>query len=172
MLQRAILNGDRPPERTSNTAIAHFSVDRRGGPASIHLHTVPADIVSIYPRFRGMRFVVVEDDIVIVSPRSNRVVAVLPRSEGSHYASREGTSQRTRETTGVATRDERLVLSPRSREIIHTTVLSEPACHYEQKLDFFLFMPVPRTVQVCEFPSRLVEEVPEDPLLSLRRSRQ
>ena len=130
-------------------------------PRSIHLHTVPADIVSIYPRFRGMRFVVVEDDIVIVSPRSNRVVAVLPRSEGSHYASREGTSQRTRETTGVATRDERLVLSPRSREIIHTTVLSEPACHYEQKLDFFLFMPVPRTVQVCQFPSRLVEEVPE-----------
>jgi hypothetical protein len=127
---------------------------------------VPSDIVAIYPRFRGMRFTLVEDDIVIVSPDTDRIVAVLPRfeGEGSSYASRaprETTGAEVRETTGVATRERRLDLTPRAREIIHTTVVREQACHLEQRLDFILLMPVPRTVEVCEFPSQLVEEVPE-----------
>jgi hypothetical protein len=130
-------------------------------PRSIHLYSVPADIVSIYPRFRGMRFVAVEDDIVIVSPDSHRIVAVQPRSEGSHYALHERTRERTRETTGAATRDERLELRPEQRQIVRTTVMAAPACHYEQRVDFFLFMPLPRTIQVCDFPQRVVEEVPE-----------
>jgi hypothetical protein len=129
-------------------------------PRSIHLYNVPSDIVSIYPRFRGMRFVAVEDDIVIVSPETSRIVAVLPRSEGEHYASHERTRD-ARETTGAATRDERLELRPEQRQIVRTTVLEAPACHYEQRVDFFLFMPIPSTTRVCEFPQRVVEEVPE-----------
>jgi hypothetical protein len=107
-----------------------------------------------------MRFVALEDDIVIVSPYSHRIVAVLPRSEGSHYASHERTRD-VRETTGTATRDERLELRPEQRQIVRTTVMAAPACHYEQRVDFFLFMPLPRTIQVCDFPQRVVEEVPE-----------
>jgi hypothetical protein len=85
---------------------------------------------------------------------------VLPRSEGSGYASRERTRD-VRETTGSATREERLELRPEQRQIVRTAVMEAPTCHYEQRVDFFLFMPIPSTTRVCEFPQRVVEEVPE-----------
>jgi hypothetical protein len=121
-------------------------------PRSIRLYALPPDVVSIYPRFRGYSFVLVEDEYVIIEPRTRQIVTVIPASD----------SRRTsRETTGVAVRGEPLRLSPRARSVIRATVLREPACHYEQRIDFFLFVPVPRTVEVCEFPRRIVEEVPE-----------
>ncbi len=39
--------------------------------------------------------------------------------------------------------------------------MREPACRLEQRLDFVLFIPVPRTVEVCELPPQIVSEVPE-----------
>ena len=47
-------------------------------PRSVRAYAVPRDIVAIYPRFRGHRFVVVDDEIVIVEPGSQRVVTTLP----------------------------------------------------------------------------------------------
>ena len=125
-------------------------------PRSVRAYTVPRDIVAIYPRFRGHRFVVVEDDIVIVEPGSYRVVATLPRS-GEQRAARSFA----RETTGIAPAGSRIRLSPQDREVIRTVVLREPACRLEQRLDFVLFIPVPRTVEVCELPPQIVSEVPE-----------
>ena len=127
------------------------SVGRRV-PRSIRLYNLPPDVVRIYPHFRGDRFVLVEDEIVVVDPDTRHVVAVLPRSKSRHAA---------RLTTGMATREERLELTPEQRRVIRTTVIEQPMCHYEQRLDFFLFMPVPHTVQVCEFPRQVVQEVPE-----------
>ena len=39
--------------------------------------TVPKQIVSIIPRFRGYRYIIVEDDIVIIDPKTYRVVYVI-----------------------------------------------------------------------------------------------
>jgi hypothetical protein len=124
-------------------------------PGSIQLYDVPADVVAIYPQFRRDRFVLVEDEIVVVEPGSRRIVAVLPR--GGRTAVREST----RETTGSATSSDRLRLSAEDRREIRTIVLRDPECRYEARLDFSLLIPLPRSVRVCEFPQTVVSEVPE-----------
>jgi hypothetical protein len=123
-------------------------------PRSVNLHVVPQDIVAIYPRFRGHRFVVVEEEIVIIEPRSYRVVAVLPMSGGRQARAS------VRETTASAPARARLQLSPQERETIRTVVMREPACRLEQRVDFFLFVPIPRTVEICELPREVVSTVP------------
>jgi hypothetical protein len=124
-------------------------------PSSIRLYDVSPDIVEIYPGFRGHKFVVVEDEIVIIEPRSRRIVTTIPR-EGGRSARAE-----TRTTTGAAPSGDRVRFTPEQRTVIRETVLREPTCHYEQRLDFFLVIPFPSSVRVCEFPERVLTEVPE-----------
>jgi hypothetical protein len=125
-------------------------------PRSIQLYDVPADVIAIYPQFRRDRFVLVEDEIVVVEPGSRRIVAVLPRG-GQRTAVREPA----RETTGSATSSDRLRLSAEDRREIRTVVLRDPECRYEARLDFSFLIPLPRSVRVCEFPQTVVSEVPE-----------
>ncbi|MND00893.1 hypothetical protein D3C83_196710 [compost metagenome] len=44
--------------------------------------------------------------------------------------------------------------------MIHTVVMREPACRLEQRVDFFLFVPIPRTVEVCQLPQEIVTRIP------------
>jgi hypothetical protein len=125
-------------------------------PGSVHVYDVPSDIVRIYPRFRGHKFVVVEDEIVIIAPDRRRVVATLPMS-GSRAMARSST----RSTTGSAPARDRVRLSPQEETVVRTTILREPACRFEQRVDFFIGIPLPRTVRVCEFPEEVLAEVPE-----------
>jgi hypothetical protein len=46
-------------------------------PKSVHFHPLPADIVTIYPRWRGYEFFLVGDQIIVVNPRTLAIVAVL-----------------------------------------------------------------------------------------------
>jgi hypothetical protein len=124
-------------------------------PSSIRLYPVPSDVIAIYPRFRGHQFVVVEDEIVIIEPRTRRIVTTIPRSGGA-VASRSS-----RTTTGAADSADRIRLSPEQRRVIRTIVVQEPVCRYEQRIDFFIGIPLPSTAKVCEFPERIVSEVPE-----------
>lgn len=125
-------------------------------PSSIRLYDVPLDIVDIYPGFRGHQFVVVDDEVVIIEPGNRRIVTMIPLSDERSVARAEA-----RTTTGSAPSGERFRLLPQQRTIIRETVLQEPICHYEQRLEFFLVIPFPTTVRVCEFPERVVSEVPE-----------
>jgi hypothetical protein len=135
-------------------------------PRSVRLYAVPRDIVAIYPQFRGHRFVVVEDEVVIVEPRSQRVVTVLPMGGGGRQAGRAlarettGGAGSTRETIGAAP-SSRVNISPQVRQEIRTVVLQQPACRLEQRIDFLLFIPLPRTVEVCELPPQIVSDAPE-----------
>jgi hypothetical protein len=123
-------------------------------PRSVRVYAVPREIVAIYPRFRGHSFVLVEDEIVILEPGSRRIVAVLPHSGGAQ-------AMRSTTTTGVAAAGPRIRLSTEERQRIRTIVLREPACRFEQRFDFFIGIPLPRTVEVCEFPREVVTAVPE-----------
>jgi hypothetical protein len=120
-------------------------------PRSVHLYPVPRDIVEIYPQFRSYRFVLVEDEIVIIEPGSYRIVATLPLDS-------EGTASY---TTGTAAAGSRIRLSQDNRRVIRTVVMRQPSCRFEQRLDFFIGIPLPRTVEICEFPPEVVSEVPE-----------
>jgi hypothetical protein len=47
-------------------------------PRTVRLVTVPQKIVEIRPAWRGFRYFVVDDEIVIVEPGSLKIVAVIP----------------------------------------------------------------------------------------------
>jgi hypothetical protein len=56
----------------------NFSIDVGiAVPRSVHLVTVPSLIVEYYPEWRGFLYFVYEDEIIVVDPRSHRIVAVL-----------------------------------------------------------------------------------------------
>lgn len=44
----------------------------------IHVMPVPQTLVGIDPAWRGFRYFVYEDEVVIVNPRTMRIVAVVP----------------------------------------------------------------------------------------------
>jgi len=47
-------------------------------PRDVGFHPLPADIVTIYPEWRGYEFFLVRDEIVVVDPQTLEIVAVLP----------------------------------------------------------------------------------------------
>jgi hypothetical protein len=46
-------------------------------PREVTFHPLPAEIVTIYPEWRGYEFILVRDQIVVVDPRTFEIVAVL-----------------------------------------------------------------------------------------------
>jgi hypothetical protein len=64
-----------PPERNLNIAI------RIGEPVpqSVRFHRLPPEIVSIEPEYRDYEYFTTDDDIVIVEPRTKRIVSQVPR---------------------------------------------------------------------------------------------
>jgi hypothetical protein len=46
-------------------------------PRTVHYHTLPAEVVTIYPEWRGYYFVLVGDQIVVLDPSSFEIVAVI-----------------------------------------------------------------------------------------------
>jgi hypothetical protein len=53
------------------------------------MHVLPQDIVAVVPQYRGYRYVVVEDEIVIIHPRTYRIVTVIAM-DGRSQARRGG----------------------------------------------------------------------------------
>lgn len=46
-------------------------------PRHIHLVPLPARVVRIMPRYRGFKYIVVRDEIIVIDPRTYRIVAVI-----------------------------------------------------------------------------------------------
>ena len=46
-------------------------------PRTVRFHPIPVEIVEIYPAWRGYRVVLVDGELIIVHPRSYRIVAVI-----------------------------------------------------------------------------------------------
>jgi outer membrane biosynthesis protein TonB len=47
-------------------------------PRSVHFYRLPARIVRDVPQYRGYNYIMVGDDILILDPRTHRIVAVIP----------------------------------------------------------------------------------------------
>lgn len=54
-------------------------------PAHVHFHALPSEIAAIVPQYRDYNYVVVQDRIVIVEPRTRKIVTIIdqPR-QASH----------------------------------------------------------------------------------------
>jgi hypothetical protein len=85
-----------PPERNLNISI------RIGEPVprSVRFHRLPPEIVSIEPEYRDYEYFTTDDDIVIVEPRTKRIVSQVPR-DASRIRAAGGASD-TGSTTGTA----------------------------------------------------------------------
>ncbi len=46
-------------------------------PRDVTFHPLPAEIVTIYPDWRGYEFILVGDQVVVINPRSLEIVAVI-----------------------------------------------------------------------------------------------
>ncbi|QWG21438.1 DUF1236 domain-containing protein [Bradyrhizobium sediminis] len=46
-------------------------------PRTVSFHPLPVQVVSIYPQWRGYEFILVNEQIVVVNPRTLEIVAVL-----------------------------------------------------------------------------------------------
>ena len=49
-------------------------------PTTVELHEVPPEVIRIVPAYRGYRYFVVRNQIVIVEPGSRRIVTVIERT--------------------------------------------------------------------------------------------
>lgn len=129
----------------------NFSVSvGRAVPRNVELQTLPPDIARIVPRYRGYKYLIVRDEIVIVHPRTNNVVTVI-RKDGAA-------------TTGSRPSGERLTFTQTQREMIrrHATRRTSEA----ERIDLTVGGAVPSSVEIYEFPDMVYTEIP-----ALRRYR-
>ncbi len=46
-------------------------------PRDVEFHTLPADVVTIYPEWRGYNFILVRDQIIVIDPSSFEIVEII-----------------------------------------------------------------------------------------------
>jgi len=92
---------DRPNVPRVNSVNFSLSVGTRIPRNSVRFVAVPDTLISINPAWRGHSFFVVRDEIVIVEPREETIVAVVP--VGSSGAALEGRPSGGRFATGGGT---------------------------------------------------------------------
>jgi hypothetical protein len=110
----------------------------------VHLAPVPDEVVRILPQYRGYRYVVVRDEIVIVEPRTKRVVEVISKS---------GTSRRTSASLSLSTEQRRKLKS--SVETTGSTRSSSTRIELRQGET------LPQDVTLIEVPDTIVTEIPQ-----------
>jgi hypothetical protein len=75
-----------PPERNLNISIS-VGVEV---PERVRVHRLPPEIVSIAPEYRDYDYFSTDDDIVIVEPRTHRIVSQVPRDASRARAEVQG----------------------------------------------------------------------------------
>lgn len=157
-------NTTAPPPQLSSEKIARFNeaisrTDVRpatnvnfsltvgiGVPSRIRLYPLSAALVSIAPEYRGYSYFVVEDRIVIVQPRTRRIVTVIDRRGGQTVGAR---------TEGIKFNDnQRRVIRERAMQ-------SGRRMPADQNIRLTVGEELPQTYVVEEFPAELYTELPE-----------
>jgi len=58
----------------------HLSISVHVGarvPDTVHFYPLPTEVVEIYPEWRGFDYILVGDEIIVISPRTHMIIAVL-----------------------------------------------------------------------------------------------
>ena len=118
-------------------------------PRSVRLHALPPSIIAIVPQYRSYRFVVVEDQIVIIEPRTYRVVTVIP-AEGRGPA-RVATGARSSERVQLSGAQRSRILNYARTDC--TTVLAQT------DFDLAIGASIPQQIELCPFEDTFVSEV-------------
>jgi uncharacterized protein DUF1236 len=116
-------------------------------PESVHVRPLPDEIVTIVPEYRGYDYVVVEEEIVIIEPRTRKIVVTIPR-HGSRSAS-------------VSTTSTRIDLAPEKRKLIREIVMRERVKPVGDQIEITVGNEIPRDVEVHKFSETIYSDVPE-----------
>jgi hypothetical protein len=54
-----------------------ISVGTRVPRGGVSFHPLPAEVVTVYPEWRGYEFILVRDQIIVIDPRTLEIVAVI-----------------------------------------------------------------------------------------------
>ena len=112
-------------------------------PRDFRVHVIPQDIVAIVPQYRGYRYFIVEERMVIVHPSRYEIVEVIelggPRRGGATVAT--------------------LSLTPSQRTFI-VQHLRDDRVARDVSIDLALGAEITRDVELSEFPRDVVVEIP------------
>jgi hypothetical protein len=67
--------------RNSSARVDHVDFSLSVGtrvPRTVHVVVLPEDIVRIVPEYRGFKYIIVRDEIVILDPDTLEIVAIIP----------------------------------------------------------------------------------------------
>ncbi len=113
-VRTALLN-----EPAENIGRADFSITAGAiVPRHVRLRPLPERIVEIVPQYRGYDFMVVQQEIIIIDPRTRRIVTVLGREGRSAVNAPRGRLHLTGEQRKLVRRDLRSGGSPVNMEEI------------------------------------------------------
>lgn len=110
----------------------------------VRLAPLPAEVVRIVPQYRGYQYVVVRDEIVIVEPRTKKIVEVIHKS---------GTS---RKSASVSLSSEQ---RKKFKTTVETTGSTRPSP--SAKIEIREGVTLPQEVEIMEVPETIITEVPE-----------
>jgi hypothetical protein len=113
-------------------------------PRDFRLHALPTDIVSIVPAYRGYRYFIVEERVVIVHPTRYEIVEVIESDGGPR---RGGTTSASLDLS----RDQITLILDR---------IPADRGRADVNVDLALGAEVPSSVELYEFPEDIVTEVP------------
>ena len=66
-------------EKTERLTNVQFSISvGEAIPRTVHLYRLPPRIVEYAPQYRDYEYILVGDDILIIDPRTHRIIAVIP----------------------------------------------------------------------------------------------
>jgi hypothetical protein len=116
-------------------------------PSTVTVRPLPPTIVEIVPEYRGYDYIVVREEIVIIEPRTRRIVTVVHRGGGSASAAQSST---------------RISLNPdRRRTIKQKLVRSSSPRPAQTSTRLVVGAEVPQTYEIREFPAEVLQESPE-----------
>ncbi|MGO4572438.1 DUF1236 domain-containing protein [Microvirga sp. 2TAF3] len=110
----------------------------------VPLAELPDDVVHVAPQYRGYRYFVVRDEIVIVEPRTKKIVDVIRSSGGA------GTQ-----------RTEKINLSPDKRTRLKTEVLRQVHERATKRIVIREGERLPPDVEIIDLPADVLAEFPE-----------
>jgi Protein of unknown function (DUF1236) len=119
-------------------------------PTFVALNPLPESIIEIVPQYRGFDFVMVRDEIIIIEPRTRRIVTVL-RGEGRSAA--------TAAHRHSATAAHHLQLTREQRRLIRRDLLTGDSENV--RLDSVeIGERVPEDISLLSIPADVLDEVP------------
>jgi hypothetical protein len=116
-------------------------------PSSVRFYPVTPAIIAVYPQYRGYSYVVVEEEIIIIEPRTRKIVQVVHYDRGARAAVRS-----------------KLKLSDKQRNVIRTTIkrptTTTTTTGSAVEKEIVIGDRLPETVVIERFPDTVYREVP------------